>query len=355
MFRQDLFRPSRFERRRARMELTPRRLDDRDERGVLEYAEAILGGATAHDAGLVDALTSLAFTTFRDGRLTQALMFARAADRRASRESATAIARSPSPARSRTCCWQRANRSRPTRRHRPTQQSDMATTHGERWPRWSRTRLHLAEGAVGRAQGNTCTALALAEATDDRRLVLHALAIAAETALRNGEVLHAGELLERLPPQGAPQPFGFHASWPIWTIARVAEATHGSGAAHRSRPSALRAAGGLRHAAAGATGSGSMVRSPGHRRRFAQRPRSRCRPASGAGASQSGIGQRHRRCGSRHGCGRIGRCRPRSSGGDAPRPVGPGIRLRGPRRSAAPRRRAADGQSETFELAGKGL
>ena len=74
------------------LDVAPLRGDEGDERRALQAAEAILAGETDNGAGLADAFTLLALTMFRDGHLTQALMFARAAYGRAARERGTAVA-----------------------------------------------------------------------------------------------------------------------------------------------------------------------------------------------------------------------------------------------------------------------
>jgi DNA-binding CsgD family transcriptional regulator len=214
-------------------EPTPPHFDDRDEAGALQTAEAILAGTTEHNLGLADAFTLLAFTTFRDGHLTQALMFARAADRRASCERNPAILR----AHPRLALADLLLAAGEKEEADAVTQSvaTVGTGTNDAWRPMTailRTRLNLAEGAVARAGDDACVALARAETTDDRRFVPLALAISADTALRDGDITRAGELLERLPPEQEQQPFGLHASWPAWTNARVVEATHGIEAAH---------------------------------------------------------------------------------------------------------------------------
>lgn len=214
--------------------LTPPGVEDRDERAALHAAEAILG-TTEQNSGLAHALTLLAFTTFRDGHLTQALMFARAADRRASLERDTAVP----PAHPRLALADLLLAAGEREEADAATQSVATVTCGtdEAWRPMTailRTKLHLAVGAVVRAEAVASTALARAETTGDRRFVPLALAISADTAFRNGDITRAAMLVARLPPEQGQQPFGLHASWPAWTTSRILEATNGIDAAHEA-------------------------------------------------------------------------------------------------------------------------
>jgi DNA-binding CsgD family transcriptional regulator len=216
-------------------DLSLQRLGGRDEVGALGTVEAILADTTQDDGGLAEAFTLLALTTFSDGHLTQALMFARAADRRACCEQDTGIA--PKLSRLALASLLLAAGEREEADTLTRSAEGVSSCGDDAWRPMTailRTRIDLAEGAVARASADACVALVSAERTDGGRFVPLALAVSADTALRDGDITRASEFLERLSPDHDLRPFGLHASWPVWANARVVEATHGIEAAHEA-------------------------------------------------------------------------------------------------------------------------